>query len=453
MKCLKGFALFIILFVIISSSQTLAKETIYIEDGLLVEGRTLVPMRTIFEHLGAKVKWDGTNKTITATQNNLSVKMKIDSQEVILNGEPIYLDVPPQIRAGKTLVPLRFISDVFGASIKWDTENSQATLTTNEKELIIHAEPEIITITISAAGDVTLGRDASYGYQGSFDHEAKISGLGHFVKNIKDLFSKDDLTMVNLEGPLTTHTIKKDKQFAFKGDPSYVEILTMGNIDAVNLANNHTFDYFQKGYEDTMKHLKNAGVGYFGYENHLIKEIKGVKVGLLGYTGWSDTPTLRNQIKKDINSLKNKGVQIILVNFHWGVERSYVPNQTQKSLGRFTIDSGADLVVGHHPHVIQGIEEYKGKFIVYSLGNFMFGGNRNPSDKDTFVFQQTFHVKGNKLTDKKEIKVIPFSISSVSHRNNFQPTPLTGKAADNLKAKIVSLSKQISPKDWTQYEN
>lgn len=82
-----------------------------------------------------------------------------------------------------------------------------------------------------------------------------------------------------------------------------------------------------------------------------------------------------------------------------------MPTQTQQELARYTIDNGADLILGHHPHVVQGIEEYKGKFIVYSLGNFMFGGNRNPSDKDTFVFQQTFHLKGEELTDKKKFRL------------------------------------------------
>ncbi|MCT8138508.1 CapA family protein [Anaerobacillus sp. CMMVII] len=313
-------------------------------------------------------------------------------------------------------------------------------------------EPEEVVITISAAGDVTLGGDDSYGYQGSFNQVAKNNDPAYFVQNIKDIFSNDDLTIVNLEGALTNATAKATKQFTFKGDPSYTEILTLGSIEAVNLANNHTFDYLQKGFDDTIYHLTNAGIGYFGYEQHYLTEIKGVKVGLLGFTGWYDTITLRNQIREGIQGLKENGATIIIVNFHWGVERSYVPNQTQQSIGRYTIDAGADLVLGHHPHVVQGIEEYKDKFIVYSLGNFMFGGNRNPSDKDTFVFQQSFYIKGEELTDKKEIRVLPFSISSESNRNNFQPTPMTGAAADNLKQKLVQLSLQITETDWQQYE-
>nr|WP_308410515.1 CapA family protein [Bacillus sp. Marseille-P3661] len=312
---------------------------------------------------------------------------------------------------------------------------------------------EEVSIKISAAGDVTLGGDVEYGYQGSFNQEADDNGLTHFVKNIKDLFIDDDLTMVNLETTLTTATAKANKKFRFKGDPSYTEILTLGSIESVNLANNHTLDYLQQGYNDTIANLKKADIGYFGNDHQYVKEINGVKVGALGYKGWSDTSSLRKKINNDIAALRKKDVAIVMVHFHWGEERSYTPNTVQKSLGRYTIDSGADLVLGHHPHVVQGIEEYKGKFIVYSLGNFMFGGNRNPSDKDTFVFQQTFHVKDKKLTTKKDINVIPFSISSVSHRNNYQPTPMDSTNAAKLKQKLVRISENIGNSNWALYEN
>jgi poly-gamma-glutamate capsule biosynthesis protein CapA/YwtB (metallophosphatase superfamily) len=350
------------------------------------------------------------------------------------------------------MVPVLSVSSLFGVKVMWDSNNQSVHIITSESEQLTNVEPEVKSITISSAGDVTLGGDDSYGFHGSFNQEAKNSGIAFFVENIKDLFSQDDLTIVNLETTLTKATSKAQKQFAFKGDPSYTEILTLGSIEAVNLANNHTFDYLEKGYQDTIENLKNVGIGYFGYENHNITEIQGIKIGMLGYKGWHDNQLIRDQIKKDIQNLKEQNVKVVIVNFHWGEERHYVPNKTQTSLGRFTVDSGADLVIGHHPHVVQGIEEYNGKFIVYSLGNFMFGGNRNPSDKDTFVFQQTFHIEDGELTDKKEIKVIPFRISSVNHRNNYQPTPLRGKAAKTLKEKIINLSKKISSTNWVEYE-
>ncbi|TYR81404.1 CapA family protein [Priestia megaterium] len=309
------------------------------------------------------------------------------------------------------------------------------------------------TIKISAAGDFTLGRDESFPYRHTFDYEADKNGLAFFVKNVSNIFENDDLTTVNLETTLTKATQKAAKTFRFKGDPAYAKILTLGSIEAVNLANNHTYDYLERGYEDTMDNLEKHNVSYFGYNHHYVTTIKGIKVGALGYEGWEDTKKMRKQIRRGIKDLKQQGAEIILVHFHWGVEKSPVPNKTQQTLARYTIDEGADLILGHHPHVVQGIEEYKGKFIVYSLGNFMFGGNKNPSDKDTFVFQQTFHLKGGELTDKKDIRVLPFSISSVASRNNYQPTPLQGSEAERVTNKIVSLSARITDSNWLVYQS
>lgn len=308
------------------------------------------------------------------------------------------------------------------------------------------------TIKISAAGDFTIGTDESFGYNGTFVHEADQSGLNHFVGGLKDIFKNDDLTTVNLETTLTTATQKAEKKFRFKGDPSYVKILTLGGIEAVNLANNHIRDYLEKGYQDTMANLDKENIGYFGYDHKYLTTIKDIKIGALGYEGWNDTTEIRNRVTRDIKELREQGAQIILVHYHWGIEREYVPTAQQKSLARFTVDAGADLILGHHPHVVQGIEEYNGKFIVYSLGNFMFGGNRNPSDKDTYVFQQTFHLRNGELTDKKEINVVPFSISSVTHRNDYRPTMLSGSERDRVKQKIFDVSNKINGSDWLQYE-
>ena len=316
-------------------------------------------------------------------------------------------------------------------------------------------EPELVketSITISAAGDFTIGTDESFGYSGSFVNEVDKNGFSYFVEGIKEIFQADDFTTVNLETTLTTATKKAQKKFRFKGDPSYAQIFQLGGIEAVNLANNHIKDYLDQGYEDTITTLKNYNTGYFGYDHQYVTTVKDIKIGALGYEGWNDTPVVRSQVKNDIQSLRDQGVQVILIHYHWGIERQYVPTESQRSLAKFSIDAGADLILGHHPHVVQGIEEYNGKFIVYSLGNFMFGGNRNPSDKDTYVFQQTFHFKNDVLTDEKQINVIPFSISSVANRNNYQPVPLDGAEAERVKQKIIRSSDQINGSNWLVYD-
>lgn len=297
------------------------------------------------------------------------------------------------------------------------------------------------TITISAAGDVTLGRDESFGWERTFDHELDLQGgdFGYFFRNVKDIFEADDLTIVNLETTFTTATKKADKKYRFKADPSYVEILKQGSIEAVSIANNHTLDFLEKGYQDTLMTLDEAEVGYFGYEHIYITEIRDVKIGVLGYYSMKVTDKLKKEIKQAIDKLKSDGTDLVIVMFHWGIERDYWPNSVQKKLAYFSIDSGADLVLGSHPHVLQGIEEYNGKQIIYSLANFCFGGNKNPSDKDTMIYIQRFNFKNGELISQ-EYDIIPCSISSVESRNNYQPTPLEGEEAERIMNKINKYS-------------
>ncbi|MBC7959589.1 MAG: CapA family protein [Vallitaleaceae bacterium] len=306
--------------------------------------------------------------------------------------------------------------------------------------------PKNFSITISAVGDCTLGTDESFTYPGSFTEsfDENEGNYSYFMKNVQKIFKEDDLTLGNLETPLTSSTQKVEKQFRFKGDPSYVNILKQGSIEAVNLANNHANDYLKTGYNDTLKVLREASIGLFGVNQVYITRIKGVKIGVLGYTGWSSSPSAQEKIRQNVADLKRHKCQLVIVFFHWGEERINYPNQTQKILGHLAIDSGADLVVGCHPHVVQGIENYEGKYIVYSLGNFCFGGNENPSDKDTFIFQQTFYFTDLIQSKPSEISIIPCSISSDPNRNNYQPTPLMGNEYDRVLGRINEYSRQLN---------
>ena len=297
-------------------------------------------------------------------------------------------------------------------------------------------------IKVSLAGDFTIGSDEEYGYNNSFVHEVdrQNNDYNYFIKNFKPIFERDDLSLVNLETTLTTATKKAEKKFRFKGDPDYVNILKLADVEAVNIANNHTYDYLQQGFTDTIQTLKDNDIGFFGYDYKYLTIIKGIRIGVLGYEGWGFSEELKTRLKKDLESLK-KDSDLIIVSYHWGIQNSYYPENSQIKLAHFTIDNGADLVFGHHPHVIQGIEKYKDKYIVYSLGNFLYGGHRNPADKDTFIFQQTFHFGGkNKLKSINDIKIIPFSISSVSFRNDFSPTPLEGEDKERFLKRIETYS-------------
>lgn len=303
------------------------------------------------------------------------------------------------------------------------------------------ADEKVEYITISAAGDCTIGYDVDRGYVRSYNAFVDIYGLEYPFKNVAELFKSDDITVVNLETTFTDEEKKSQKEFRFKGKPEYARILKLSSIEAVNLANNHTHDYLEKGFEDTIKNLKSQDIGFFGEKYNYIKEVRGQKVGFLGYKCWYDSKTIREAIKNDIHDLK-KDCSIVVVSFHWGIEREYYPNKVQTDLGRFAIDEGADLIIGHHPHVIQGIEIYKGRHIVYSLGNFSYGGHRNPADKDTFIFREKFCVKGRDVK-VSETTVIPCSISSVREYNNYQPTPLYGDDGERVLKRLKEYSSSL----------
>lgn len=296
-------------------------------------------------------------------------------------------------------------------------------------------EKEVRTITITCAGDCTLGTDVSFGgLTLPKEVETQEENYGWFFQNVLPIFEKDDLTMVNLEGTLTTRGERQDKTFAFRGAPEYVSILTAGSVEAVTLANNHSLDYGEISLQDTKDALDQVGVWWVENTNTLVKEVDGVKIGMIGL--YDLNYSAMDVLPKAMEQVKSQGAELIVVQAHWGIEGQSVPTARQKEVAYAAIDAGADLVIGHHPHVLQGLEEYKGKMIVYSLGNFCFGGNQNPNDKDTMIYQETFMVKDGKVLPESKWKVYPCSISSVPERNNYQPTPLFGKDAEDIQKKI-----------------
>lgn len=315
--------------------------------------------------------------------------------------------------------------------------------------LTVTPEPKMdpVSLTLSVVGDCTLGTDEYFDYDTSLNAYYENYGADYFMAKVKSIFSKDDLTIANFEGTLTESTEREDKQFAFKAPASYANILTAGSVEAVNTANNHSHDYGEESFNDTLKALDTANILHFGYDETAVTEVKGVKVGLVGIYELNDHLGREEQLKQNIAKVKQDGAQLIVVIFHWGNEKEEVPDENQKTLGHLAIDEGADLVCGHHPHVLQGIEEYKGKNIVYSLGNFCFGGNAYPSDMDTIIFQQTFTIDQNGVKDDNVTNIIPCSISSDSDYNNYQPTPAEGEEATRIMQKIQKRSSWI--KDGT----
>lgn len=310
-----------------------------------------------------------------------------------------------------------------------------------------------VSLTLSVVGDCTLGTDETFDYDTSLNAYYENYGADYFLQNVKDIFSADDLTIANFEGTLTDSDEREDKTFAFKAPASYASILTGGSVEAVNTANNHSHDYGDQSFDDTLAALDDAGIVHFGYDETAVMDVKGIKVGLVGIYELYDHLEREQQLKDNIAKVKADGAQLIVAIFHWGNETETVPDSNQTTLGRIAIDEGADLVCGHHPHVLQGIETYKGRNIVYSLGNFCFGGNSSPSDMDTMIYQQTFTIDADGVKKDNVTNIIPCSISSAAYDgyNNYQPTPAEGDEATRILGKINERSSWISTAEGSTF--
>ncbi|GAC77933.1 CapA family protein [Gordonia malaquae] len=317
-----------------------------------------------------------------------------------------------------------------------------------------HNVPSTRTITISWVGDNILGTDKDFG-GGTLPELWARAGKSpdYFFQNVKRYFTADDLTVANFEVALTGERRERYKgdgeTYHFYGDPAVAESLPAAGIDVVTLANNHTFDYGQAGFDDTTRALDAVGVDYIGtghesegstYDFRVIRDVKGVRVGLVGYQAWADTVPFRAKVRTDFSTLRAEGAQVVIPFFHWGIEAENRPYEVQTSLAEFAIDQGADAVIGTHPHVLQSMSTYKGKLIAYSLGNFSFGGNTNPSDKRTMILQTRLTVTGERVSGS-EYRVIPTRLSRDAGFNDYVPTPYRGAE----KAETLEFINEISP--------
>lgn len=312
-------------------------------------------------------------------------------------------------------------------------------------------------IVITAAGDMTIGGDVRKRGDSIFVKELKKQGgdLNFLTRNVRDIIQNDDMTIVNFESTLTTAPVyKKNNQFVFSAPPEYVSILKDGGIEAVALENNHVMDHGETGLNETKAALDAAGIVWSDAKNMGVYKIHNVSIAMLSYQTFDGLyPTLFEQVPRDVAAAKAEH-DLVIVSYHWGAELDYKPNNNQIKLGRLTVDSGADLVLGHHSHRINPIEYYNGKYIVYSLGNFSFAGNNKPSDMSTFLFQIRYTVKPNSI-ETDTFRIIPCRISSRTDYNDFAPTPFTDqRLIDNVVNMLISNSKGLEyavtyyPVDW-----
>ncbi|MBQ7848699.1 MAG: CapA family protein [Clostridia bacterium] len=256
------------------------------------------------------------------------------------------------------------------------------------------------TITLSFLGDCSIGDAIKYrDYAICYLATIREKGADWPFSLVEDVLRADDLTVANLEVVLTTHTkTRQDKAHNLIGDPSHTEVILESGIDVVNTANNHAWDFRAQGYHDALGHLDAAGIPHFGTlysgtpdgsDVTPIIDVNGVKVGFIGFSYPQEYDKKRISIR--IDKLREEGAQLVVVSLHWGTEEKTQPTSGQTAYARFCIDEGADVVYGHHAHILQSVQFYKGKPIFYSTGNFTFG-TMSHVDPDTGIFQLTYDV-------------------------------------------------------------
>ena len=298
-------------------------------------------------------------------------------------------------------------------------------------------------VVIQAAGDVMLG--------GRWEQQVARNGYFHAFERIAPELKKADITLVNLEAPLTSRGSEfVDKKYRFRVRPQAVAALKKAGITTVTLANNHSMDFGKEGLLDTLQQLKKAGIGHVGAGKHLAAarrpvfyDIRGTRVAILGYSltlpseFWASenragtAPLMEKLVKEDIAAARTQAA-IVLVTVHWGEEGTTRLREYQPRLARLMIDSGADAVIGHHPHILQGIEHYKRGIIFYSLGNFAFASKSRIADR-TLLVRLSFD------GDKRTAELVPVNIL---HREvGFQPALLSGHKA----AELIQRVRQLPP--------
>lgn len=274
--------------------------------------------------------------------------------------------------------------------------------------------------TLTFLGDCTIGSAPS-----QFNVMYSIlwyigEDYGYPFRGVIDYIDDDDLTIVNLEGTFCDPMPNSGALFTFRAPTNYVNVLTENSIEAASFANNHTMDYRQAGYDSTLATLEEAGIPYVEKDSSMIMTTEsGLTVGFYALAFAADY----DDMAAEIAALRNQGAEVVVVSAHWGAEGSYRAAHTQTEIAYAAIDAGADIVYGHHPHVLQRIEEYKDGIIYYSLGNFVFGGHHWPQDLDSAVLQQEIIRSPMGEISLGELTIIPVSCSSLPAQNDFQPTP------------------------------
>ena len=283
---------------------------------------------------------------------------------------------------------------------------------------------DAFSIVVSFTGDMLLASLHGKRAAGNFLDYAAKQEPEYFLQHVRPIFEADDFTVVNLENVLTDRNLTPkekatDPAYWFRAPAATTDILTSSGVEAVSLANNHTGDYNAAGYKDTVKAVSAAGLEYGGNDRTFYLEKNGYRVAVICHGLWNEgqAGTIIQRLR---TAEKNSDFQVVFC--HGGAEGVHAPEAWRVRASRRLIDNGADLVLGNHPHVLQPREVYKGKEIVYSLGNFCFGGSRSPENR-TIIYQLILQVENGKLVGASS-ELIPCYVHTGGRVNNYCPAPI-----------------------------
>lgn len=289
-------------------------------------------------------------------------------------------------------------------------------------------EPQPEYFTVSMVGDCTL---TSSQYNNHFETTLNGDMSWPFSGTIQ-YFKDDYLTIANLECSFSDTPLYGTGTFQFCGAAENAQILTDGSVEFVTLGNNHTMDFGQTGLENTEKALDAAGVAYAPPDgSYVYQNGDGITIGLYA-ARWCAGEA---EVRAGVSALAaREDVDIVICLMHWGIEGSYRVISGQEQLGRAAIDAGADIVYGSHPHVLQRIDEYNGGYVIYSLGNWSFGGNTAPRDRDTAIVQLTIKRDVDGTVSVEGYEAIPCCLSSTEGVNDYRPVPYEEGSAEYQRA-------------------
>ncbi len=303
-----------------------------------------------------------------------------------------------------------------------DTDADPPPVQENDPVIVPEPEPENTVITLSFAGDALIAQMLNRYSKGGFNDYAQREDPSYFLSGVRDCFAADDMTLVNLENVLSDRKLTpRDKGegtvYWFMAPTRYIDILTAGSVEAVSVANNHTRDYGETGYWDTVRTAQGAGLAVGANDQTIYFEKGGFTVAVICNGLWNEGQA-GNIVQRLRRAEEDSDFQIVF--YHGGTEGIHAPEAWKVRASRKLVDAGADVVLGGHPHVLQPMESYAGAEILYSLGNFCYGGSRNPENR-TVIYQLKLTVSPERELLERQSTLIPCYVHTGETSNDYHP--------------------------------